>query len=364
LSPTFPSSPSQGSSTATVKSVSQDLRPAQAFIPNLCSLQPVFLLVLLGELLAVALTLADTGLASFQWERLGILSFLIQWVVLASAALLCPLRPWLARIPAWQAGLFSYVLVLLVTLICSVIGLWMLAPEQVIAWHRLLNSLLIAGIIAGVVLRYLYLQQQLSNQKEAELKARIEALQSRIRPHFLFNSMNSIASLIEIDPIKAEKMVVDLSSLFRASLAEPGLVPLSEELSLCRRYIAIEQMRLGDRLQVDWQDQTESTTALIPSLLLQPLIENAIYHGIQPRPEGGVIELLLQQSEKQLQIKVTNPLPVKSIGEMPVVTSTASNHMALDNIRHRLQAYYGNQARLESLQQDELFVTTLFLPIS
>lgn len=345
-------------------STSEDVRPVQAFIPNLCSLQPVFLLVLLGELLAVALTLADTGLASFQWERLGILSFLIQWVVLASAALLCPLRPWLARIPAWRAGLFSYVLVLLVTLICSVTGLWMLAPEQVIEWHRLLNSLLITGIVAGVVLRYLYLQQQLSNQKEAELKARIEALQSRIRPHFLFNSMNSIASLIEIDPVKAEKMVVDLSSLFRASLAEPGLVPLSEELSLCRRYIAIEQMRLGDRLQVDWQDQTESTSVLIPSLLLQPLIENAIYHGIQPRPEGGMIELLLQQSEKQLQIKVTNPLPVKSTGETPVVaTSTVNNHMALDNIRHRLQAYYGSQARLESLQRDELFITTLLLPI-
>lgn len=343
-------------------------RSSQAFLPNLCSLQAVFLLVLLGELLAVALTLADTGLAVFQWERLGILSFLIQWIVLASAALLCPLRQWLGQLQAWQAGVICYLLVLLVTLVCSAVGLWMVSPEQGINWPSLLTSLLISAIIAGVALRYLYLQQQLSNQKEAELKARIDALQSRIRPHFLFNSMNSIASLIDIDPVKAEKMVVDLSSLFRASLAEPGLVPLTEELALCRRYVEIEQIRLGERLQLEWHDEQASAEIAIPSLLLQPIIENAIYHGIQPLPQGGKVCLAVSRHDGQIQIEVTNPLP--NIADEPQIadaTQTVNlaegNRLALENIRHRLQAYYGREAGLTLAQQGGLYVTTIHIPI-
>ncbi|BFM13887.1 alginate biosynthesis two-component system sensor histidine kinase AlgZ [Maricurvus nonylphenolicus] len=338
------------------------IRSSQAFLPNLCSLQAVFLLVLLGELLAVVLTLADTGLALFQWERLGILSFLIQWIVLASAALLCPLRPWLSQIQAWQAGAICYLLVLLVTVVCSVVGLWMVYPDQGIQWASLLNSVLISAIIAGIALRYLYLQQQLSNQKQAELEARIDALQSRIRPHFLFNSMNSIASLIEIDPGKAEKMIVDLSSLFRASLAEPGLVPLTEELALCRRYVEIEQIRLGQRLQLEWHDEQASAEIAIPSLLLQPIVENAIYHGIQPLPQGGLVRLDVSRQGRQLKIEVSNPLPDTGT-ETPEASLAQGNRLALENIRHRLQAYYGREAGLTLAQQGGLYVTTIHIPI-
>ena len=123
-----------------------------------------------------------------------------------------------------------------------------------------------------MVLRWFYLQQQLQNREQAALKSRIQALQSRIRPHFLFNSMNSIASLIDIDPEAAEKMVVDLSELFRASLMEPGLVSIEDEIALCKQFVSIEQTRLGPRLAVEWNVDLSEGSFKIPSLMLQPLI--------------------------------------------------------------------------------------------
>lgn len=338
-------------------------RSTQAFLPNLCALQSVFLLVLLGELLAVALVLAETGLAAFEWLALGIISFLVQWIVLLSAALLCPLRGWLGTLPAWLAGLVSYVLVLLVAAVCTAVGSWLMSSQQVVDSDQLLTSLMIAAIVAGIALRYLYLQQQLIIQKEAELRSRITALQARIRPHFLFNSMNSIASLIEVDPQRAEKMVVDLASLFRASLAEPGLVPLREELNLCRRYLAIEQQRLGERLQLDWPELTIDEAVKIPSLLLQPIVENAVYHGVQPRPEGGVVAVRVSQQGADWLIEVSNPQPELVAQTSPLEQEEAQgSRVALENIRNRLQAYYGSRARLQAGLRDGLFVTSLHLP--
>ncbi|GAB3111443.1 sensor histidine kinase [Pseudomaricurvus hydrocarbonicus] len=325
----------------------------------MCSLQAVFLLVLLGELLALALTLADSGLGRFDWEGLGLRSFLMQWIVLLSAALLCPLRFRLSRLPAWLAGALCYLLVLGVTLLCSGLGLWGVDGWQDDDLDTLLGNLLLAAIFAGVVLRYLYVQQQWSNQQKAELSARLQALQSRIQPHFLFNSMNSIASLIATRPELAERLVEDLSSLFRASLAEPGLVALADELDLCHQYLEIEKTRLGDRLQVRWRVDPVlgegSIPCRIPSLLLQPLLENAIQHGIQPLPEGGLVTIDVGLQGEQLTLGVTNPVPGKvtetafghsgaSINSPDTATGSSGNRIALDNIRHRLQAYFGDAA--------------------
>ena len=146
-------------------------------------------------------------------------------------------------------------------------------------------------------LRYNYIQRSLHTREESELHARIQALQSRIRPHFLFNSMNIIASLIPVDPDVAETVVEDLSELFRASLQEEGSeVSIEEELALCRRYTRIEYLRLGERLNIEWQIEDAVESVKIPLLTLQPLLENAIYHGIQPMPEGGTITVSLAYS--------------------------------------------------------------------
>ena len=173
-----------------------------------------------------------------------------------------------------------------------------------------MRNVLIAGIMGGIAFRYFYLQHQLRRQEQAELNSRIQALQSRIRLHFLFNSMNIIASLIVVDPDLAEQVVEDLSELFRASLNDDSDHPvaLSEELTLCRKYVNIETLRLGDRLHVDWQVEIDEHEVKIPLLTLQPPLENAIYHGIQPLPEGRVVTVRIGEENGKLVVRSRNPL--------------------------------------------------------
>lgn len=219
---------------------------------------------------------------------------------------------------------------------------------------------MIAAIFAGVVLRYFYLQQQLQNRERAELQARIQALQSRIRPHFLFNSMNSIVSLIDSDPKAAEKMVLDLAQLFRASLSELSIVSLEAELKLCSQFVSIEKTRLGDRLEVDWQISLPEKPVEIPSLLLQPLIENAIYHGVQPLPEGGTVTVKIELDEQFVNIDVRNPFVTPATNSQD---QSKNNGMALENIYHRLQAHYDDLANIESSQNNNEFSISIRYPI-
>lgn len=328
------------------------------FLPDLCTLQATFALILVGELLSVALVLAGSGLQNFNWQQLGMISFLTQWIVLASAAVLCLLRAFLRRCSSLIAGTVSYSVVLLITLLFSAMGQWLTSPTHYISGWFLLESLLLAAIFAGIVLRYFYVHQQLDNQRQAELGSRIQALQSRIRPHFLFNSLNSIASLIETDPESAERMTEDLSELFRASLADPALVSVCSELELCKRYTDIEKMRMGERLAVDWNVSDCPPDIKIPSLLLQPLIENAIYHGIQPSVKGGIVNVSLKVSDGQLHIEVSNPIP-----DMPQQRARPGNGVALDNIRYRLAAHFGPQASCVAGPNSGHFVTRISYPL-
>jgi two-component system, LytTR family, sensor histidine kinase AlgZ len=313
----------------------------QDFLPHLCTPQAVFHLIMVGELLAVALSVADGIIETQAWHRFGMTSLLVQWIVLSSAAALCPLRAWFRERTPEVAGCVSYALVLSVTAAISAMASCIQQQGNWPRWETVLGNTLIAAVFAGVVLRYFYLQQQLRNQQQSELEARIQALQSRIRPHFLFNSMNSIASLIAIDPERAELMVEDLSDLFRASLSEPGLVSLEQEIALCERFSRIESLRLGDRLQVQWHKQGSFKTVQIPSLLLQPLLENAIYHGIQPLPAGGIVDVDVHVMAGAVRLAVSNPIPPESASRL----KPRGNGIALDNMRHRLEAYYGKKAQ-------------------
>lgn len=328
------------------------------FLPDLCRVQAVFTLVLGGELLALALVLADSGLRHFSWEQLGNASFLVQWIVLLSAGLLCPLRPFLGRHSLLLAGFLSFSLVLLVTLGSSLVGQLLMHGDRIDYWETG-SHLLLATIFGGIVLRYFYIQQQLLTQEEAELTARIQALQSRIRPHFLFNCMNSIVSLIASDPDKAERVVEDLSDLFRASLAAPGQVPIGQELSLCRQYISIEKLRLGERLTLEWRIGDYPEDCTIPSLLLQPIIENAIYHGIQPRSQGGTVEISVEARDNLLTLVVRNPLPRRV-----EKAAKPGNRMAMENVRNRLAAHYGERASIKAESQGEMFMTEIRYPIA
>lgn len=337
-------------------------KPLESLLPNLCSTPSVLGLVLVGELLAVVLVLVQAPLSHFSWAVLGVMSLLVQWIVLLSAALLCQLSNSLNRASAVKGGLAAYGLVLLISLIVLIMAQWFLYRFLVPA--ELFKNMLIAAIVAGIMLRFLYIQQQLRVQQQAELQARIASLHARIRPHFFFNTLNAVASLIPVKPGQAERMIEDLSQLFRASLKEPHLVPLSEEIDICRRYIAIEQIRLGDRLSVVWEDSLDGSgdSYSLPSLILQPVIENAIYHGIQRLPEGGEVTIKIKMLDDQLLIHVINPLPVLSDTGTDKLPELKGNQMAIDNIRHRLQAHYEGNARLETRENSNFYEVILSLP--
>jgi len=312
------------------------------------------LLVLFSQLLVVILLLAG---AEYTWLRFGLMSLFVQWVTLGSAGLLCVLRARMQRLPLVPGALLAFSGVMAVTLLASAAG-EVLVPQGPGVALRILGHLTISAIITALLLRYFYVQQSLRLQEQAELHARIQALQSRIRPHFLFNSMNSIASLIAVDPDTAETVVEDLSELFRASLNEAGShIPMTEELALCRRYIRIEALRLGERLNMVWEIDEQVSTARIPLLTLQPLLENAIYHGIQPLPEGGTIMVSAHADADRLTIEIRNPVPPSGSP-----AHGAGNHMALHNIRSRLAALYGPHASLHTHIEADTFRACLSLP--
>ncbi|WP_096086752.1 sensor histidine kinase [Agaribacterium haliotis] len=329
------------------------------FLPNLCQPTAVLSLILVGELLALALALDDGGLKAFEWMTFGMHSFLVQWIMLCSAATLCAVNARLSRWSSAKAFLFSFFVVLSYTSVFSAIGQKLLLGTAVDPWV-VLSNVGIAAIFSGVLMRYLYLQQKLKQQQEAELQARIQALQSRIRPHFLFNSLNSIASLITIKPEAAEKMVLDLSHLFRASLKMPRLIKIDEEIALCRCFADIEKIRLGARLNVNWNLQQLPPETQILNLLLQPLLENAIYHGIQPLPEGGTVEIELKELKADIVIKVSNPRQAELLNTTRA--DTGGNGIALANIRRRLDAYYGKDAYLRVVKGQHDFSVIVRYP--
>ena len=328
------------------------------FLPDLCAPRLVFIMVLLVELMVLVYALSASGLPNFNWEVLALCSLFVQWVVLLSAAALCRLRRVISSFSLSLASLCCLLVVLLVTAVSSVAA-WHLLPifdrGSGEAWW-LLRNLLVAAVLGGIVLRYFYLQQQLLIQKQLELQARLDSLRSKIRPHFLFNTLNSIASLIVSRPEEAERAVEDLAELLRVSLAEmqrPTLV--ADELRLCELYLAIEQLRLGDRLQVDWDVDPGLRATPMPSLILQPLVENAVYHGVAQLPGGGRVRVSVQREAGGVLAVVENPAPDKSM-------RTGGHRMALENIRQRLAVMFGGQGQLRIVQGDGRFRVELRYP--
>ncbi len=333
------------------------------FLPDLRQPRALFALVLSTQLLALVLALTLSGAGRDPWHDLAHLSVLILWITLLSALGLIGARPWLLRYSAPIAGLIAWLVVVAATTLVSLLA-WELAtqggqppqPEQLS--HYLIRNGLIAAIVGAATLRYLYLQQQLQQRSRGEALARLEALRARIRPHFLFNALNTIASLARHRPAQAEGAVLDLAELLRASLATGDrTVPLAEELRLAHRYLAIEALRLGDRLQLEWPEERSLPSIEVPPLSIQPLVENAIHHGIERCPEGGQLRLAVTQLNGTVRLTIRNPLPADSAAEDP-----PGLHMALDNVRQRLHAGFGEQARLASRSEAGWYTVELTLP--
>jgi two-component system sensor histidine kinase AlgZ len=337
----------------------------QFFLPSFCDGRIVFAAIVITELLAFVLVLASPGLLDDPWRSLGLISLLMQWIALTSAAVLCLARPFLYRLGNRGAGVASYLLVLLVTAAVVEMAFQLVSASPLTipvdpGEHSvfLLRSLTISTVIAAVILRYLYVQYQWRQQLRAEARARIQALQARIRPHFLFNSMNTIAALTRSHPEVAETAIEDLADLFRASLGQADdRATLGDELELARRYLNIEALRLGDRLSVAWDIDALPPEVKVAPLMLQPLLENAIYHGIEPLPAGGTIRVTGQMSEDMVEITITNPVPAGGS-----CLPHRGSQIAQENIRQRLLLAFGDTARLETSVQDGEYRVTLRYP--
>ena len=311
------------------------------FVPDLCATNSVLIIFILAELLVVVYVVGDSDLPKVAWETMAITSLFVQWIVLLCAGLLCALRHMLSQLSLALGVFLCFLIIMLVTLGSGAFARELFADlvnANLDNWWLVRNQL-VAVVLGGIALRYFYMQQQLREREQAELNARLESLRARIRPHFLFNTLNSIASLIKSRPGDAEQAVEDLSELFRASLVEESRqTTVEDELHLCRIYMRIEQLRLGDRLRVEWQVDESLADCAMPMLLLQPLMENAVYHGVARLPEGGTISVQVSEKNHRVRIRVVNPVAVASeiAGE--------GHQMALDNIQQRLAALYGDAA--------------------
>jgi len=322
------------------------------FLPDLCKSTTLGLLIIAAEIIAIVVLLLKPW-DEISLELFGWLSLFLQWVTLTCSAMLCGMRKYLMKLPDSVAATITYLtIVMIVVFMTGFLG-WL--QDDMLDWKRMIKNGLVALLIGALMIRYLYVRAELTQRSQAELEARIEALQSRIRPHFLFNSMNTIASLIMLDPAKAERAVEDLSSLFRATLGEhKSQVLFSEEVSLCKKYLAMESLRLGDRLKIDWEVNDFPSSVRIPLLTLQPILENAIYHGIQPSSQPGWIKVKAEQDESgKAKIEVSNSVPEHG----------SANHsgqkMALNNIRARLKAIYGETATVEGQYKKNCYVSTI-----
>jgi two-component system sensor histidine kinase AlgZ len=336
------------------------------YLPDFCAPRMVLGVVLLAELLAIAFTLARPSLADWLGE-LARISLFMQWLALTGAALLCYLRPWLARFAVPAASALTFLLLLLNTGLISELAYWLgrnlanrgLDEDLFPSEHGpfLVRNLGISAIVSAMLLRYFFVANEWRRNVQAEARARIHALQARIRPHFLFNSMNTIASLTRTDPLRAEEAVEDLADLFRVTLRDSETpLRLKEELELTRIYQRIEQLRLGERLTVEWDVDALPEGARIPGLTLQPLVENAIYHGVEPLPAGGVVKIQGERCGDDLMIRVTNPLTERT------ASTRSGNQLAVQNIRDRLKLAFGERGRLDVDQTESWYQVTLRFP--
>ena len=335
---------------------------AKLFLPDFCDVRILFSMVILAELLAFTLTLGNpaTHDQAGWWNQLSLVSLFIQWVVLSSALILCISRRWLNMLTNRQAATLAYALLLVVTALASEAAYRIVHAESGSTHLEfILRNLIVSAIISALTLRYFYVQYRMKQTIQAESRARLQALQARIRPHFLFNSMNTIASLTRTQPALAEEVVEDLAELFRMTLADTReQITLKEELDLCQRYLHIEKLRLGDRLNVTWNMQNITDETPLPALIIQPLLENAIYHGIEPLPEGGTVYIIGWQDDDIINITVNNPMPL----QLPT-NHRAGHGIALENIRERLAVHYGKKGELLLERSDTEYQVRLTFPV-
>lgn len=327
--------------------------------PSFCRWRLLLAVIAVTQVSVLLISVGKLEQVTLAW--LGITSLYAQALALITAGGVCISKAWLDRLTARGAWLGSWLVALLVALAFSyaagIVGtvLGVGPGRDNFAWFVTQSALAVA-LVSAPMFRYLYIRAQSQLQLLAQSEARVQALQARIRPHFLFNSLNTIASLIPEDPVGAERATEDLADLFRGSMRRSdNPIRLAEELELAQKYLQMEQRRIGERLRVDLQLDELPPDALILPLTLQPLLENAVVHGIQPLVDGGEIRVYGRVEDDKVVITICNPYG-------PDGQVSAGHGMALINIRERLKLIFGTTASLITHQDAEQFFAVLSLP--
>lgn len=335
----------------------------QAYLPDFCAAGTVFIVVLIGELVAILLTLAAHTTPGTFLVELAKISMLVLWFAVLGAAVMCLFREQLESAGKTRAFVLSFLVLELVCLVLAeiafqvtrVFGQSLIIEDSHTTY--LLRTFAISSIFNALAMRYLYINSEWRRSIVLEAQARISALQALIRPHFLFNSMNTIASLTRTNPQQAEQAVEDLSDLLRANLGGSGdRTTLKQELEVAAIYQRIEKLRLGERLSVRWDVAQLPMRALIPHLTIQPLLENAIYHGIELLPDGGEVNVSGVRDGKFLVITMSNPVA----GDRKRLKD--GNKMALANIRQRFELAYNNRASVDVETNSSTYTVRLRFP--
>ncbi|WP_218508193.1 sensor histidine kinase [Variovorax sp. dw_308] len=305
-----------------------------------CQVGTVFRVVLFVE---AVVAVGAMFVATSPQEWLGLLATItggalpgsLLWLILA-----CSLKKLLARLPR----LAQYSIGLLLGALSALYGCGLLRLTGVLPVAPWLASGLAGTLLAGVAITVLVLRAR--GRTPAATTARLEELQARIRPHFLFNTLNSAIALVREEPAKAETMLEDLAELFRRALADPNeAVTLADEIALAERYLAIEQVRFGERLRINWQIDPNASGAKLPPLLLQPLVENAVKHGVEPSPEGATLRIRTERRGGMVVIEVINSLPPLRWADEPL---PRGHGIALANVRDRLRLLHDVQAQFRA----------------
>lgn len=326
--------------------------------PQLCQSKLVFRALVLAQAVAILLALAP-GVQEDRWLRLGFTTLFVQWVTLLTLFLLCGLQKKLQHLsPTYFAGIACLLLLSCTTLV-SLVAYFILTQK---GWEAgtnlelfLIHNLLVALILGIIGFQFYLMHEERNALISAQSRSELDALQARIRPHFLFNSLNTAAELTHSNAPAAESLLLNLATLFRAALKAGEESTLKSEITLAQAYLDLEQWRLGERLNIDWQQPEPLLDIPLPTLTLQPLLENAINHGIERLHKGGYIKIQILSSQKSTSIVITNPLP-NSTDDSP------GNGVALDNIRKRLELNLGTQAKLITGHKDQIYRVKLVIP--
>jgi len=319
-------------------------------LPNFRNLGIALRIVVIVNVMALAAAIVQTSDLRQLWNVLLELSAVVQPLLILSVVALVALNDLLKRLPYYLGVLAVLAIELVLTTLLYTFGQPLLADKPA----PLMRYWALVALATGALLVYFDLRGRALSPAFTE--ARLQALQARIRPHFLFNSINAVLSLIRQNPKRAEAALEDMADLFRVLMADNrSLSPLAREVDLCRQYLELEQLRLGERLQIEWHIDKMPADALVPPLVLQPLLENAVYHGIEPRVEPGVVSIDIYGARGQVHAVLRNPYRHDG-------GHHAGNKMALANIRERLQLHFDAEATLDTRVGDDTYQVHIAMP--